>query len=175
MDRRNFILAAIVGGAAVGTGGWIWIGTDNHSLTIEASIRELDKLMDKPVATVGDWNVAQILAHCAQSVEFSMTGFPEQKSALFRNTVGATAFALFSATGKMTHSLSEAIPGAPLIKENAEIPAAYERFRESMLAFRDYSGRLAPHFAYGSLTKSQYERAHAMHFYNHLVEIRSMS
>ncbi|MFT6701096.1 MAG: hypothetical protein ACJAUM_000956, partial [Pseudomonadales bacterium] len=28
-----------------------------------------------------------------------------------------------------------------------------------------------PHFAYGELTKSQYELAHAMHFVNHLKEL----
>lgn len=34
---------------------------------------------------------------------------------------------------------------------------------------------LAPHFAYGPLTKQQYEMAHVMHFNNHLKEIDLIS
>lgn len=71
--------------------------------------------------------------------------------------------------------MCEAISGAPLIKESEDIAYAYERFRESMINFQSYDGRLAEHFAYGSLTKQEYERAHAMHFYNHLLEIELTS
>ncbi len=107
--------------------------------------------------------------------KLSMSTFPEHKPALFKNTVGKLAFAAFSAKGKMTHDLGEAIPGAPLIKESGDITYAYERLKESMIKFKGYSGQLAEHFAYGSMTKQQYEKAHAMHFYNHLLEIELTS
>lgn len=44
-----------------------------------------------------------------------------------------------------------------------------------MIAFDSYGGALAPHFAYGQLGKLEYERAHALHFFNHLLEIDSTS
>jgi len=71
--------------------------------------------------------------------------------------------------------LSEAIPGAPLIKESGDITYAYQRLKESMIKFKGYNDQLVEHFAYGSMTKQQYEQAHAMHFYNHLLEIELIS
>ena len=173
MNRRNFLLGIIAGGAVVGAGGVVWLGAgpNDKSLTIDASLRVLDKLIEEEITTLGEWNLSQILVHCAQSVEFSMSGFPEHKPPLFKNTVGKLAFAAFSVKGEMTHGLSEIIPGAPLIEENEDTTFAFRRFRESMIKFQVYSGQLAQHFAYGNLTKSEYERAHVMHFYNHLLEI----
>ena len=40
--------------------------------------------------SAGAFNLAQMLNHAAQSVEFSLRGFPELKSAVFRLTVGYT-------------------------------------------------------------------------------------
>ena len=177
MNRRNFLLGIIAGGAVVGTSGVVWLGSgsNNSSLTIDASLQTLDRLMNAEITTLGEWSIYQILVHSAQSVEFSMTNFPEHKPALFKNTIGKLAFAAFSAKGEMTHGLSEAIPGAPLIKESEDTTYAYERFKKSMIKFQDYNGQLAEHFAYGSLTKQEYEKAHAMHFYNHLLEIELTS
>jgi hypothetical protein len=167
----------LASGLFAGTGGALWLGSgsNNRILTINASIQTLDKLMEEKTTTLGDWNLYQILVHCAQSVEFSMSAFPEHKPALFKNTIGALAFSAFSEKGEMTHGLSEIIPGAPLIPKSQDITSAYIRFRKSMINFRSYSGKLAQHFAYGPLTKLEYERAHAMHFYNHLLEIEFTS
>jgi hypothetical protein len=177
MNRRNVLLGILASGVFAGAGGALWLGSSSNSrpLTINASLQTLDKLMEEKKITLGDWNLYQILIHCAQSVEFSMTGFPEHKPAIFKNTIGALAFSAFSEKGEMTHGLSEIIPGAPLISKSEDSTYAYIRFRESMINFRSYSGPLAQHFAYGKLTKLEYERAHAMHFYNHLLEIELTS
>ncbi|MFT4824204.1 MAG: hypothetical protein ACJASY_004309 [Halioglobus sp.] len=177
MNRRDLLLGIIAGGAVVGAGGVVWLGSgsNNNVLTIGACLQTLDKMMSVKATTTGHWNLYEILVHAAQSVEFSMSSFPEHKPAFFKSTIGKLAFAAFSAKGEMTHALSEAIPGAASIKEDGDTTYAYERFKESMLKFKGYDGRLAEHFAYGSLTKQQYERAHAMHFYNHLLEIELTS
>jgi len=173
MDRRNFLLGVVVGGAVLATSGTVWLGSrsNSSSLTIDACLQSLDDLMNENIMTLGDWNLAHILVHCAQSVEFSMSEYPDHKPALFKNTVGKLAYAAFSAKGEMIHGLNEHIPGAPLIEESEDTANAYRRFRESMIRFRYYTGPLAQHFAYGKLTKLEYERAHAMHFYNHLLEV----
>ena len=72
----------------------------------------------------------------------------------------------------MTHSLSEAIPGAEPIESEGDVQLALQRFKTSLLTFQKFEDRLAPHFAYGMLSKQDYERAHVMHFYNHLQELR---
>lgn len=118
------------------------------------------------------WSWAQTLNHCAQSIEYSMSGFPQAKPELFQRTLGAAAFSVFSWRGRMTHELSEPIPGAPALDARAEAAPALERLRASMRAFSAWQGPLKPHFAYGDLDKPAYERAHAMHLANHFSAFR---
>jgi len=120
--------------------------------------------------SAGRWSLAQMLDHAAQSVEYSLTGYPQMKSSLFRNTVGSAAFAWFDARGAMTHGLDEPIPGAPPLRD--ELPAAIERLVGALRRFEAHSGALQPHFAYGALDKPQYTRAHLMHLANHWSEVR---
>ena len=176
MNRRKFIKASVIGGLATGVGGsalWFSIEPTKESLTIDAALAKLEGLPITKLSTTGEWNLYQIFTHCAQSVEYSMSGFPQHKPELFKNTVGQLAFSLFSSKGKMTHSLSEAIPGAKAFSSVEETEVALARFKKSMIAFKAFEGNLAPHFAYGDLSKEEYEIAHAMHFYNHLQEVQS--
>ena len=99
-----------------------------------------------------------------------MVGYPEHKSWLFKHTVGSLAFAVFSGKGSMNHSLDEAIPGAPALLAQGDAEQALLRLRRALVDFRDYSGALQPHFAYGELTREEYEQAHVMHLNNHLDE-----
>lgn len=139
-------------------------------LSIEAALQRLDQLQSGQVTTRGRWNLFQVYTHLAQSVEFSMTGYPQQKSWLFKNTVGSLAFVVFAGKGSMNHSLDEVIPGAPLLEPEGDAQQALERLRQSLQAFQSYSGELQPHFAYGALSRQEYELAHVMHLNNHLEE-----
>jgi len=121
------------------------------------------------------WNWAQTLVHCAQSIEYSMTGFPQPKSRLFRRTVGAAALGVFSWRGRMSHDLAAPIPGAPALEAQLAPAQALERLRGAVLAFQQWSGSLQPHFAYGALDRQAYELAHAMHLANHLSAFRARS
>ena len=98
MNRRNFVSGILASGVVIGTGGLVWLGngSDNKSLTIKASLQTLHRFMNAEINTLGDWDIYQILVHAAQSIEFSMTGFPEHKSALFKSSAGKLAFAAFS-------------------------------------------------------------------------------
>jgi hypothetical protein len=72
----------------------------------------------------------------------------------------------------MTHDLGEPIPGAPALDAAAAASPAMERLEASMRDFLRWTGPLRPHFAYGALTKPEYERAHALHLANHLSAFR---
>lgn len=119
----------------------------------------------------GSWTLAQVLHHAAQSVEYSMQGFPQPKPAWFQATLGAAAFAVFSARGRMNHSLDEPIPGAPALDAAAPLPAARARLLRALQAFEAWDGPLRPHFAYGALDKAAYTQAHLMHLADHWTEI----
>ena len=101
----------------------------------------------------------------------SLDGYPQPRSALFQNTLGAAAFAVFQWRGRMSHGLDEPIPGAPPLALPGDLTASVARLRAAIARFDGHSGALAPHFAYGRLDKAQYARAHAFHIANHQDEI----
>lgn len=132
-------------------------------------LRELERVeqAQDAVRTPG-WDVPHTLEHCARSITHSLQGFPVLKPAIFRATVGPVAFRVFDAMGRMRHDLLQEIPGdtpppPPRLGEALAI------LRERILTFDRWEGPLQPHFAYGRLTKAQYERAHSMHVANHLA------
>lgn len=171
MNRRQFVMGALATTAAISGGLWLSVDGNKYPLTITAALEKLKRLKVSQLSSSTNWSVAKTLVHCAQSVEFSMTGFPEHKSDLFKHSVGALAFKAFATKGRMTHNIEEAIPGAPLITSSMTLPQAINRLENALLAFTHFNGALAPHFAYGYLSKPQYELAHVMHFYNHLEYI----
>jgi hypothetical protein len=119
----------------------------------------------------GAWSLPQVLNHLAQSVEYSIDGYPELKSALFRSAIGSVAFAVFEARGKMGHALNEPIPGAPALDGQAALEPAKSRLLAALQRFEAHEGEFSPHFAYGALDKPQYRRAHLMHLANHWTEV----
>lgn len=118
-----------------------------------------------------------------------MIGFPIHKSELFKSLVGTSAFAAFASLGKMSHGLDEPIPGEANLnlfissefsgglqatqsdQDAISDDIAIEILLDRLVAFEGYQGELKPHFAYGELTKAEYELAHILHVYNHFNEI----
>jgi hypothetical protein len=113
--------------------------------------------------------LAEVLNHAAQSVEYSIDGFPQLKPALFRRTVGRLAFAMFKRKGRMSHPLAAAIPGAPALA--TDLNAALDRLGVALDRFEAHPGPWPPHFAYGPLGREDYLRAHLMHLNDHWVEV----
>lgn len=174
--RRRAVIAG-AGVAAAGLGATFALhrpGNDRQLVfaRLDGALREVERLLQAPVHALPPataWNWSQTLAHCAQSIEYSLEGFPAPKSALFQNTLGAAAFTVFALRGRMSHNLAEPIPGAPALQVSTpDAPAALARLRKAVQDFATHSGPLHPHFAYGALSKAQYEQAHAMHLANHL-------
>ena len=177
MNRRQFFKSSLViGGSLVGVGTSTVLlteGVKRVDLKISTALKRLELLSNKNLVQTGEWDIYEIFMHCAQSVEYSMSQFPEHHSNFFKKTVGTLAFSIFESKGKMIHGLSEPIPGSPLVKTSLDTKAAMNHLKKSLLDFENYTGKLAPHFAYGELTKNEYEIAHVMHLYNHLEEIQS--
>ncbi len=169
MKRRTLLIAgtAVV---AAGSAGWFTMPSGARPLTIASASDELQKLKGKPIKILHGWPAAQVFEHLAQSIDYSMTGFPESKPSLFQSTVGAAAIAVFQVKGAMTHGLTEPIPGAPVLAENGNQEMTLDRLLKSLATFDLFGGTLKPHFAYGSLDKKSYAAAHAMHVFNHLTE-----
>lgn len=152
--------------------GWLSTGPRGRPMSLAAAFAALDRLdAAVDIKATGEWRPYRIFSHVAQSIEMSMTGYPRHESALFKNTLGATAFSVFRKTGRMRHDLSEPIPGAPVLEVDGDLKLALQRLRTALVDFDSFEGDLQPHFAYGALSKSQYAAAHVMHLNNHLAEI----
>ncbi|MEP7295032.1 MAG: DUF1569 domain-containing protein [Burkholderiales bacterium] len=139
--------------------------------SIAAAVKTLEQLKAQAPQMTGAWDLPHVLHHVAQSIEYSMVGFPELKAPWFRATLGSYAFALFNARGQMTHSLSEPIPGATDIAQGQPLAPAVDHVIAALQTFERHGGALAPHFAYGALDKPAYTRAHLMHLANHWAEV----
>ena len=139
--------------------------------SIDVALKTLAALNLQAPRMTGAWDLPHVLRHTAQSIEYSMNGFPQLRPAWFRATLGSYAFALFNARGQMTHDLAEPIPGAAAIAQGQPLAPAIEQVVNALQAFDRHTGALAPHFAYGALDKPAYTRAHLMHLANHWNEV----
>lgn len=172
MQRRRFIKGTIAGTViALGGGGLWYLSQPQRRLEIDNALAKLEALKGRKLETIGQWNAAQIFNHAAQSIEYSLSGYPQHKSDFFKASVGSLAFSLFASHGSMHHRLDESIPGAPELDPEADTQKALLRLRHALLTFDQYSGELADHFAYGPLSKRDYTLAHVMHLNNHLQEV----
>lgn len=141
-----------------------------EALTIPHLLHTLQGIPAKDLQFAGEWNAFQTLSHLAQSVEFSMTDYPQHKSDLFKSMIGKSAFKLFSQKGKMFHNLAEAIPGAAQLTSQGQAEEAMARLIFALQKFNQYQLPLAPHFAYGELSHEEYALAHVMHVYDHFSQ-----
>lgn len=173
MNRRNFIIgaAATSGVAIVGSAAILLQPANSGALTLAAVAKKLENFRGKKLVGQGKWSPAHIFSHNAQSIDYSMAGFPESKGTVFQTLLGKPAFAVFSARGEMRHGLAEPIPGAYTIADDGPIDVAIDKLLASIAAFAAHSTPLQPHFAYGELSKADYESAHVLHFLNHMNEI----
>ncbi len=177
MQRRSFLkLTGLTGVAALGVGYWaLPSGPLPAALSIEAAQALLVQLSSQTLVSRGGWSPAQVFNHCAQSIDYSLDGYPQLKPSWFRHSVGPAAFTVFAARGAMRHSLNEAIPGAPAIVSPADPALALQRLQTAFKRFASHTGALQPHFAYGQLSHAEYAQAHVLHLYNHLSLINPVS
>jgi hypothetical protein len=176
MKRRQMLKHISLAGslAAVSGAGYLYLtrASRQQDLTLEKMVADLKAIDTTRLVHLGEWSPATIFAHCSQSIAFSVTGYPAHKSEFFKNTIGPLAFNLFASLGKMKHNLAEAIPGAADIEANDSQTALNELIYR-LEEFDRYAGNLAPHFAFGDLSKSEYTLAHLMHINNHFDELRT--
>jgi hypothetical protein len=161
MDARRRLLIAAAPLALAGCGGPGALRFPD----IDSAVRAVRGLVPEGRSS-GAWPLPQTLEHLAQSIEYSITGYPQPRAAWFQASVGRAAFAVFDARGRMHHALDEPIPGAPALAAK-ELPPAAERLVQALRRFEAHTGPLQPHFAYGALDKPHYTRAHLLHLADH--------
>lgn len=171
MQRRQWIQGGLAGSVlALGAGG-VWLSgapaLPARFPDIESALRWIERLATTPGArSLQGWPLPRVLEHLAQSIEYSMDGYPQPEPAWFQASVGALAGAVFQRRGQMRHDLQAPIPGAPALVAE-DLPATAKRLRAAIQRFTEHTGPLQPHFAYGPLDAAAYQRAHLMHLADH--------
>lgn len=130
-------------------------------VTFDESLAALAKI--EPASGLG-----AALAHCAQSIDYSRTGFPTQRGFLVRKLIAPLLLRKYLRQGFMTHDVHAPIPLAPAISPTLPFEEGVAKLRGAMERFRAHAGPLAPHFAFGEISRDDYERLHAMHLADHL-------
>jgi hypothetical protein len=120
------------------------------------------------LAAGSEWNLSQTVQHCAQTVRYSVVGYPALKPWLFRATAGALAKRIFLRRGAMKHPLGAEIEGAPPLRADLPVAEAVEQMTKAVALFTSHTGDHAPHPAYGRCTHDEFARLHAMHIVEHL-------
>lgn len=167
----SFILLVTAGGSilsAVDCGGST-LARHLRFRDLDQALAEIDTILKaQSVSSNGPWSPSQVFIHLAQSIEYSITGYPENKPALFRKTIGRLVLKKFLSAGEMSHGLADPIPGAPELDGSLALDAAAARLKSAISSFRARQEELAIHFVYDAVTKAEYEQVHAMHIANHL-------
>lgn len=173
--KRRALLVGVTSGVLVGGGTAAWLAGSPapvSGMRDWASVQLwLDGLARSATSTRSGWSLTKVLHHLAQSIEYSMDGYPEMKPAWFRASLGALAGRAFQRAGAMRHGLEEPIPGAPSLQE-MPTPVAIFRLRAAIERYAAHEDPLHPHFAYGQLDRESYTRAHLMHIADHARLVR---
>lgn len=138
--------------------------------TLAALRGELAVLDASRLTAQGRWSPAEILVHCAQSIEYSLSGYPQLKPWLVRRLVGPRVLAGFRRRGRMRHDLAAPVPGAPALNEK-DAAAALARLVAAIDAFLRHPGPWPEHLAYGRMDQAAYAEAHRLHILNHFEQI----
>lgn len=173
MNRRQFLTTAAWSPVVLVLGAKFIATLRPYSL--QDMLTKLRAFNPEQLASVGSWNASQILQHCAQSIRYSISGYPQHYSAVFQNTAGKLALNLFAASGRMHHPLDEEIPGAPELVPELPNDLAIRELMYEIQQFINWQGEMAPHFAYGSLSKAQYYSVHYLHLDSHLAQLYQRS
>jgi hypothetical protein len=177
--RRRWLRHAAAGAGLLlvaGGGGATWLAGAPPPVArfpdVAAALEWLAKISHQPARSLTAWPLPQVLEHAAQSVEFSLRGYPELRSELFRASLGPLAFRAFARRGASWHDTTEPIPGAPPLSADNPITSAH-RLAQALMRFEATPAEhdFAPHFAYGALDKDGYRRAHLMHLAEHAREV----
>jgi len=170
VNRRHFLALAT---AAPLAGATLWLHgapAPIDGLTDFAAVRAwTGRLLAAPHRSTTTWTVAHVLHHAAQSIEFSLDGYPQPRPRWFQATAGALAFAAFSRRGRMRHDTTQDLPGAPPVAGD-DLPAAVGHLHAALARF-ETAHEFAAHFAYGPLDRDDYARAHLMHLAEHARQI----
>ncbi len=151
----------------------ITINTRKYTFTDFVQVLEQIEALEKArfIETTGIWSYYQILKHCTDHLQFSMTGFPYTYSPFLRKTVGKYLLSKLLERGYM---LPDGYNGQiETFRIEGDDKEALLQLKATIYSFRKFNKDFAIHPLYDVMDKPTWERFHSIHIANHLsfVEI----
>lgn len=120
-----------------------------------------------------NWSPYKTFVHCAQTINYSMEGYPKYKPLIVQLTIGRFVFKKYMKQGYMKHNLSAPVQGSPFIEDSSDINLGIDILINAIDRFQEYDGFFKRHLIFGNLTKEEYEIYFAMHIKDHLSEFHN--
>ncbi len=130
---------------------------------------ELVYLQDKKIATHGNWNYQQILAHLSDGLEFTLENKKTKTAPMpefIQNTVGKAILSYILFWG-FPPNLPNPIRDVP-VTITTEQSDQIETLISLLHKLQNAEGPLSPHPIFGKLTKEEWIKLHCGHFAHHL-------
>jgi len=135
--------------------------------TLESRVRQ-DGSGAALLSPRGSYTFSETAQHAAQSIGYSMTGYPKLAPASLRVTVGRAVKHVFLRRGAMRHNLSAPVSGAPALDPGMPDLSAVQVLRDAVNRLVAFDGALQPHPTYGRCTKDQVASLQTLHLREHL-------
>ncbi len=153
------------GGAAPAEGGSHMRRRLLTFASVPEILAEVRSLADGPHRTVGNWTLAQVCRHLADTIDGSMDGLDLSRHRFKR---------FFLSKRLVRHTFRHGIPPGYTVDPKLNPPpdvtlepsvAALER---AVARYQSYEGRLRPHPLFGDLSRGTWDRLHCFHGAHHL-------
>jgi hypothetical protein len=126
---------------------------------------EVDRLLEGHTTT-GQWSLGQICNHLGTAMQYTVEGFPEQAPWLLRRTVGPVAKRQIFSSGAFPEGVN--LPEKYLPRPGLDPRAEAEALRASLRYYLAHIGPLEGHPLFGSMSRDEWDRYHAIHCAHHL-------
>jgi Protein of unknown function (DUF1569) len=126
---------------------------------------EVDRLLASH-RTVGNWSLGQVCNHLSAGIILSVDGYPMKAPWIIRKTIGPIVRGRILKSGRIPDGIKLRKDFEPRPQLDARAEA--EALRAAIQGFGAHAGPMAEHPFFGSLTRENWERLHAIHAAHHL-------
>jgi hypothetical protein len=138
-----------------------------HFDDVNQVMPEVDLLL-RGYSRGGNWTLAQVCHHLALILQGTVEGWRWRMPWIFRRTVGAIAIRRIFSSGKMPEGIKLNKELKLMPESNLNDRAEAEFLRSALRVYGNSPGPFPEHPYFGLLTRSQWDRLHAIHCAHHL-------
>lgn len=119
----------------------------------------------RPHRSLGNWTLAQVCKHLADTIDGSIDGIRLGGHRLRRVLLGRRILAW-----TYRHGIPPGVTLDPKLNPPSDcaFESAYVDLEHAIARYRDFQGRLKPHPVFGRLKREEWDRLHCFHCAHHL-------